>query len=98
MDSIRDNRLRGRRLQERNREFLTEHPLCMHCMAEGRTTQAEEVDHITPLYKGGDDEWDNLQGLCKPHHIEKTNRDMGRAKTGCDVNGMPIDSSHHWNR
>ena len=33
------------------------------CEAKGRVSVAEEVDHIIPLFKGGVDEWENLQGL-----------------------------------
>jgi len=56
-------RLRGRQLQRRNKRFLQEHPLCVMCEAKGRVSVAEEVDHIIPLFKGGADEWENLQGL-----------------------------------
>jgi len=50
-------------------------PLCVHCTEEGRTTAAQDVDHIKP-FKGKDDplrlDWDNLQGLCRKHHNRKT--------------------------
>jgi 5-methylcytosine-specific restriction enzyme A len=29
-------------------EFLAEHPLCAHCLAEGRLTPATVVDHVVP--------------------------------------------------
>jgi len=48
---------------QRNKRFLQEHPLCVMCEAKGRVSVAEEVDHIIPLFKGGADEWENLQGL-----------------------------------
>lgn len=56
-------RIRGRLLQRRNKRFLQEHPLCVMCEAEGRVAVAEEVDHIVPLFKGGADEIENLEGL-----------------------------------
>jgi len=47
-------------------------PLCVHCLAAGRTTAASEVDHITPLANGGTHAPENLQSLCKPCHSVKT--------------------------
>ena len=29
-----------------SKEFLKQHPLCVHCEREGRLTSATEVDHI----------------------------------------------------
>ena len=84
------DRLRGRPLQKRNKRFLQEHPLCVMCEAKGRVSVAEEVDHIIPLYRGGADEWENLQGLCKACHAEKTARDMGYTVKGCDASGWAL--------
>lgn len=53
-------------------------PLCVSCEANGRTTAATEVDHIKPLHKGGTDDPDNLQGLCRDCHADKTRRDLGQ--------------------
>ena len=90
-------RLRGRPLQRRNKRFLQENPLCVMCEAEGRVSVAEEVDHIIPLFKGGADEWKNLQGLCLACHATKTAKDMGYHKGGCDVDGYPLsDDPDHW--
>lgn len=54
--------------------FLQRNPLCAHCTAEGRTVEAVEVDHITPLRVAPQRKYDltNLQGLCKSHHSRKT--------------------------
>ncbi|KTR02057.1 hypothetical protein NS365_22510, partial [Aureimonas ureilytica] len=60
----------GARWQKARALFLTEHPLCCRCHAEGRVTPATVVDHITP-HKGDQTLfWDqkNWQPLCKPHH------------------------------
>jgi 5-methylcytosine-specific restriction endonuclease McrA len=50
--------------------------------AEGRLAKsgcrapAEQVDHVIPLAKGGDQwDWDNLKSLRQPHHFAKTFRD-----------------------
>lgn len=51
---------------------LRNHPLCVECLAAGRTTPANEVDHIIPLRNGGTHAPDNLQSLCKSCHSKKT--------------------------
>ena len=45
--------------------------LCQHCLAGGRYTEAQEVDHIVPLADGGTDAATNLQALCAPCHRKK---------------------------
>ncbi len=71
-------RARGysRRWERERRIFLARHPLCVHCLAAGRTRAAEVVDHIVP--HRGDSElfWDghNWQALCKACHDRKTGR------------------------
>lgn len=46
--------------------------LCVYCAKANRHVQATDVDHIVPKYKGGTDEMDNLQSLCRKHHAKKT--------------------------
>lgn len=65
-------RIRGRALQRIRREILSESPLCVMCSAEGRVTIATELDHRTPLAKGGTHARENLQPLCREHHLAKT--------------------------
>ena len=54
--------------------FLSLNPLCVDCLAEGRTTAAVIVDHIKPhrgniiLFRNKS----NWQPLCKYHHDYKT--------------------------
>ncbi len=48
------------------------HPLCVHCEKEGRIVAAREVDHRTPLWKGGADDESNFDSICVEHHREKT--------------------------
>ena len=42
------------------------------CRWPGCQSPSQEVDHITPKSRGGDDSMDNLQGLCRIHHSAKT--------------------------
>ncbi len=46
--------------------------LCQSCLAKGRPTPANHVDHIRPKSKGGTDDHGNLQSLCQECHDEKT--------------------------
>src|SRR3989304_7745274 len=94
----RQDRIRGYRLQKIREEHFGEKPLCIMCEAEGRVTIATELDHIVPLYKGGNDEPENRQGLCSACHEVKTRRDMGQSVKGCDENGMAQDAAHPWHQ
>jgi len=46
--------------------------LCVYCAKANRHVQATDVDHSVPKYKGGTDEMDNLQSLCRKCHAKKT--------------------------
>ena len=54
--------------------FRMAHPLCEHCLVEGRTTASQEVDHILPHRGNQELFWsaENLQALCKACHSKKT--------------------------
>ncbi len=65
-------RIRGRANQRRRERILTERPLCVHCEAQGRVSEATEVDHIVPLWKGGGEHDGNMQPLCHACHAAKT--------------------------
>jgi 5-methylcytosine-specific restriction protein A len=66
-----------------------DNPLCVACQSKGITREATELDHIVPLFKGGTNEAENLQGLCTECHKDKTRIDMGwRHETGLD--GWPV--------
>ena len=82
-----------RKLRE---SVLNMEPLCRHCKARGLIVAATEVDHMN----GPDDNrLESLQPLCKSCHSRKTAADHGkRVAVGCDVNGLPADPSHHWNK
>lgn len=49
--------------------------LCQVCLQQGRVTPANEVDHIIPKAKGGQDDPPNLQSICRPCHQAKTARE-----------------------
>lgn len=57
--------------------YLRAHPLCAHCLAEGRTTPATDVDHVTSRARGGSDHASNLQALCHRCHSTKTAAEDG---------------------
>ena len=61
------------------RAVLQERPFCAACLANGRYTPAEVVDHIAP-HKGDARlffDRDNLQPLCKICHDRKTASEDG---------------------
>ena len=78
-----------------------EHPLCVMCLAEDRTTAATVVDHINE-HKGDLElfwDRDNWQSLCKPHHDstkQQIERNGYHNEIGAD--GWPIDGNHPSNR
>lgn len=76
-------RIRGRQWMKMKTDALiaSDH-WCVACSAEGRQTLAVEVDHKTPLWRGGSNEPSNLQGLCKDHHEEKTAREAAERARG----------------
>ena len=68
-------RMRGRKWMNRRAQWLEANPLCCECTKEDRTTAAQEVDHVTPLWKGGADDESNYASLCIEHHKTKTARE-----------------------
>lgn len=78
-------------------QVLAEEPLCRDCAARGLVTPATDVDHMDN--NGDNNARTNLAPLCHSCHSIKTAEDMGKRTTrGCDVNGIPLDPNHHWNR
>ncbi len=55
-------------------DYLKQHPLCAHCLAENKVTPATDVDHIIKAVDRPDLFWEptNHQGLCSAHHKRKT--------------------------
>lgn len=89
-------RTRGRRLLELRKRVFAREPLCRACTAAGRISPAEELDHIVMVSRGGTDDIDNLQPLCKACHADKTARDLGYARHAVGQDGYPL-AGHWWN-
>ncbi len=87
------------RKRDRSRAFravreavLDRQPLCVLCLAEGRTVAAVEVDHVIPLSEGGGDDPENLRPLCAECHRRVTAGQSARrrGKLGHDDRGYPL--------
>lgn len=64
-------------------------PLCEQCLREakegderaGMVNLATSVDHIVPLFAGGEPyDWNNLQSLCDYHHSMKSQAEREQKK------------------
>lgn len=75
MDQIK--RLRGRTLQTLRARMFRDNPLCVLCASAGKTSEAVELDHIVALVNDGTNDPENMQGLCRTCHADKTRRDLG---------------------
>ncbi|WP_430229892.1 HNH endonuclease [Nitrosomonas communis] len=85
-------RLSGRKRQEARARIFRVNPLCVECWKAGRVKQAEELDHIVPLHKGGTNDDENLQGLCQKCHSEKSAMERGFSpKREIGVDGFPVE-------
>ncbi|WP_419716160.1 HNH endonuclease signature motif containing protein [Aureimonas altamirensis] len=85
-------RIRGRKGQELRRKRLERQSLCIMCLEDGHIVEAVEVDHITPLAKGGTDTDDNTRNLCRQHHKLVTAEQFNfRKKRTFGLDGFPLD-------
>ena len=71
-----DQRITGRRLQDRRLRLWAARPYCAACGALTRYPDGFELDHVVPLAAGGADTDDNCQILCIACHESKTRADM----------------------
>jgi hypothetical protein len=96
-DARRTIPLNSARWQRLRESVLARQPLCRHCQERGIVEPATDVDHVSG--DPSDNRLENLQPLCHSCHSIKTARDHGKSVSmGCDVNGMPLDPEHPWNR
>lgn len=65
----------GHKWRKLRRQVLNEEPFCRIC-----DQPANEVDHVTPLARGGTNDRANLQALCKSCHSRKTALENGPAR------------------
>ena len=92
MDKHTRKRTTGRPWMRLRAAVLDAQPLCVRCLAAGRTVAAREVDHVLPVHRGGTDAPANLQGLCVDCH-ERKSRGEGaarRGKVGHRADGVPL--------
>ena len=82
-------------------KILKEQPLCNMCEKRGIITPSDTVDHIK-AHKGDKSLfWDrnNLQTLCAScHNAAKQRKENTGYDIACDVDGVPIDEDHPWNK
>lgn len=65
----KDSKRRYGRAWKRIRDkYVSQHPFCDVCYANGILVETEEVHHKKPLSEGGTHERDNLIALCKSCH------------------------------
>ena len=74
------NKIYGRAWKRIRDRYSKQHPLCEHCLKEGRLTSVDEVHHILPVSRGGKSTPDNLMSLCRSCH-NKIHIEMGDRRT-----------------
>lgn len=84
--TTRENRMTGRALQARRLRIWTRNPRCACCDRLTAFPHGFELDHIVPLFQGGQDTDENCQVLC----VERL--PDGR-KAGCHVVKSAEDGS-----
>ncbi len=77
------------RWRKTSRLYREANPICEACLraskegdqSHGMINLATSVDHIVPLFAGGEPyDWDNLQSLCDYHHALKSQQEREQKK------------------
>lgn len=58
----------------RNRVFKRDDYTCQHCGYRNGRKRNLHIDHVLPVSRGGSDDMDNLQVLCKACNLAKSNK------------------------
>lgn len=69
---------------------LLNYPLCEDCKTTGIVKPAKEVHHKIELRKGGTNEDDNLQSLCKSCHSKRTR--MSKEAIGLNQSVLGVEN------
>ena len=72
------NKRYGARWRRIRAAYISQHPLCEDCLAQGKTTPVQEVHNILPLEDDGSHDFNNLRSLCKPCHSRQSALDGDR--------------------
>ncbi len=64
------NKRYGRAWKRIRDRYVSAHPLCERCKADGRIVPVQEVHHILPLNQGGTNVESNLISLCHSCHMK----------------------------
>lgn len=86
---------------EGRKRFLAANPWCIWCARFGVQTAATRVNHRIP-HRGhrrlflDKSNWEPVCERC--HNSACKQQDRGRPVKGCDLDGLPIDPNHPWNR
>jgi 5-methylcytosine-specific restriction protein A len=69
--------------QKRERVLKRDHYLCQPCLQKSPViySAAYGVDHVIPVSEGGTDDEENLQSICSPCHLTKTQDESNRARS-----------------
>jgi 5-methylcytosine-specific restriction protein A len=60
---------------------LKSQTVCKICGSKSTSNKPLEVDHIIPIVRGGTNDKENLQAVCRSCHIRKTAEEEGSANS-----------------
>lgn len=75
VNTVASRRITGRALQARRLSLWTRKPYCAMCGRLLEYPDGFELDHVIPLYQGGEDAEGNCQLLDRECHLKKTEAD-----------------------